>query len=340
MLKKLLLGFVVVIIAVGAGIYAAFQLSPWPSVWLIRNSFDKGAAEAAASISGLVPANMAVERGINYAVGDPDALLDVYAPPGVRQPLPAVVWVHGGGFVSGSRSDLSGYLQVLAARGFVTVGIDYTVAPEARFPRPLRQTNAALAYVLANAGRLNIDPNRIFLAGDSAGAQIAAQAALIISDPGYAQRLGINPGMPRAALRGVVLFCGPYDPATMNFDGPFGNFMRTVIWSYVGTRDPDDKRVAQLSVIPYVTPAYPPVFISVGNVDPLAPQSLALADALRATGVQVDALFFPDDHRPPLDHEYQLLLSTDAGRLALDRSVAFLAAQGRAGRTTNHAPSE
>ncbi len=194
--------------------------------------------------------------------------------------------------------------------------------------------------VLANAGRLNIDLNRIFLAGDSAGAQIAAQAALIISDPAYAQRMGINPGMPRAALRGVVLFCGPYDPATMNFDGLFGKFMRTVIWSYVGTRDPHDKRVAQLSVTPHVTPAYPPVFISVGNVDPLAPQSLALADALRATGVQVDALFFPDDHRPPLDHEYQLLLSTDSGRLALDRSVAFLAAQVGTGWTTRHAPSE
>lgn len=68
-------------------------------------------------------------------------------------------------------------------------------APEARFSTPLRQTNEALAYVVANASRFNIEFDHIFLAGDSAGAQIAAQTALIISDPGYARRLGVNPDM-------------------------------------------------------------------------------------------------------------------------------------------------
>lgn len=324
MLKRFLLGLVAAVIVVAAGVYTAFQLSPWPSVWMIRYSFDKGAAESSASIAGLVPTNISVQNSLSYAPGDKDALLDIYSSPDAQAPQPAVVWVHGGGFISGSRSDLSGYLQILASRGFVTVGIDYTTAPEARFPTPLRQTNQALAYILSNANRFNIDPSQIFLAGDSAGAQIAAQTALIISDPSYSRRLGIDPGMQSAALRGIVLFCGPYDPSTMNFEGPFGDFMRTVIWSYVGTRDPHDERVAQISVAPYVTSAYPPVFISVGNADPLAPQSLAFADALRAKGVEVDALFFPRDHQPPLGHEYQLLLSSDAGQRALHRSVAFL----------------
>ncbi len=58
---------------------------------------------------------------------------------------------------------------------------------------------------------------------------IVAQTALIISEPSYAQRLGIEPGMPSEALRGAVLFCGPYDPAPLNWDGPHG-FMRTVIY--------------------------------------------------------------------------------------------------------------
>jgi acetyl esterase/lipase len=121
----------------------------------------------------------------------------------------------------------------------------------------------------------------------------------------------------------------PYDPTSLNFEGPFADFMRTVIWSYIGTRDPRDARVRQISVTPHVTAAYPPTFISVGNADPLAPQSLALAKALREQGVEVDALFFRDNHDPPLDHEYQLLLTTDAGRLALERSVAFLTARSK-----------
>jgi len=116
--------------------------------------------------------------------------------------------------------------------------------------------------------------------------------------------------------------------------------MRTVIWSYVGTRNPHDERAAQISVAPHVTSTFPPVFISVGNAEPLAPQSVELANALRAKRVAVDALFFPADHQPPLPHEYQLLLSTDAGRLALDRSVAFLTAHATAGTTTVPAPAQ
>jgi acetyl esterase len=54
-----------------------------------------------------------------------------------------------------------------------------------------------------------------------------------------------------------------------------------------------------------------------------------LAEALRAQGVDVDALFFPRDHDPSLGHEYQLLLSTDADRLAFDRAVAFLTARAK-----------
>lgn len=329
MLRKFVLVVTGAVVIFGAGVYAAFQLSPWPSVWLIRYSFDKGGAEAAASVAPLVPKDVSAQRGLSYDSGDRDALFDVFVPTNAKAPLPAIVWVHGGGFVAGTRSDLSNYLRILAARGYVTVAIDYSLAPGARFPTPLRQTNAALAYIVANASRFNIDPERIFLAGDSAGAQIAAQTALTISDASYARRIEISPGIARSVLRGVVLFCGPYDPTSLDFGGPFADFMRTVIWSYVGTSDPRDARVAQISVTPHVTAAYPPAFVSVGNADPLAPQSLTFAEALRAQGVQVDALFFPHDRDPPLDHEYQLLLSTDAGRLALDRAVAFLAAQAR-----------
>jgi acetyl esterase len=327
MLRKAVLAIIGAVIVIAACVYAAFQLSPWPSALLIRHAFAENAAEVAASIEPLVPKDISAQRALSYAPDDPDALFDVFMPAGAQGPLPAVIWVHGGGFIGGSRTDISGYLQVLAARGFVTVAIDYSLAPGARFPTPLRQTNAALTHILTNAGRFNIDPRRIFLAGDSAGAQIVAQTALIISDADYARRMAIEPGLARDSVRGLLLYCGgPYDPATINFSGPFTDFMRTVVWSYIGTRDPRDARIGQMAVTPYVTAAYPPVFISVGNADPLESQSRALAEALRAKGVEVDALFFPADHQPPLEHEYQMLLATAAGRLAFDRSVAFLKA--------------
>jgi acetyl esterase/lipase len=328
-LRKLLLVVAGATAVIAIGVYLAFQVSPWPSVMLIRYAFHKGGTAAADSIASLVPKGISIQRDLSYASGDADAMFDVFSPANLNAPVPAVIWVHGGGFVAGSRSELSNYLQILAARGFVTVAVDYTLAPAARFPTPVRQVNAALAHIIANAQRFNIDPQRIFLAGDSAGAQIAAQSALVISDRDYARRLGIEPGMSRPSLRGLVLFCGPYDPASLNFEGSFADFMRTVIWSYLGTRDPHDPRVQQMSVAPHVTAAYPPAFISVGNADPLAPQSVALAEALRAKGIEIDTLFFPENHEPRLGHEYQLLLATHAGRLALERSVAFLTARSK-----------
>jgi acetyl esterase/lipase len=303
---------------------AAFKLSPWPHVWIIRDGFNRGAAAANASLAPLLPDNVSARYGVSYSAGERDAVFDVFFPDSSTEPLPAVVWVHGGGFVAGSRSDLSNYLQILAARGFVTVAIDYTLAPSGRFPKPVLQTNAALAYLVAHAHELHIDPRRIFLAGDSAGAQIAAQTALVISDPRYSARMGIAPGLEREALRGLLLYCGPYEPTRFPSAGELYGFKKIVMWSYMGTRDMRDERMAGFSVTPHLSALFPPVFISVGNADSLAPQSVDFATALRRYGVEVDALFFPEDYDPPLGHEYQMLLTTDAGRLAFERSITFL----------------
>jgi acetyl esterase len=78
------------------------------------------------------------------------------------------------------------------------------------------------------------------------------------------------------------------------------------------------------SVPHYVTPKFPPTFISAGNGDPLLPHSVAMADALAKEGVRVDRLFFAQEHTPSLPHEYQVNLDSDAGKLALARSLEFL----------------
>jgi acetyl esterase/lipase len=305
------------------GAYVAHQLSPWPYVLLTRAVFAIGAARASASVRPYVPPDISIQRGLHYA-GEPDAAFDIFIPPEVQAPLPVIVWVHGGGFVAGSRADLYSYLQVLASRRFIAVAIDYTRAPKGRFPTPVRQTNEALTYLRAHAHRFHIDPARVFLAGDSAGAQIAVQSALVISDAQYARRIGLEPGIPREVLRGIVLFCGPYDSIGREFAWPYTVFARTVVWSYLGTRRGRDEVVGQLSVTPHVGASFPPAFISVGNHDRLAPQSFELANALRRKGVSVETFFFPDDYEPPLGHEYQLFLSRAEAREVLDRYVAFL----------------
>lgn len=301
------------------------RLTPWPSALLIRAAFDRGATRTGAALSKHVPADLVETVDEAYDISSPDGRLDVFRP-ARDEPLPAVVWVHGGGFLSGSKRDVANYLRVLAGRGFATVGVDYSIAPGSRYPTPVRQVAAAIAHLADHADRLGIDPTRIVLAGDSAGAQIAAQVALLVTDPAYAAEVGIEVELAPSSLRGLVLFCGAYDFTLAQGSSGLGRwFIDTAIWSYLGTRRGHDERTTRQGTVPlHVSPSFPATFVSAGNGDPLLPHTLGLVDVLERHGVDHEVLLFPDDHEPRLGHEYQFDLDTREGREALDRAVAFI----------------
>jgi acetyl esterase len=316
------------VLLVGLG-DVAFKTSPWPEAMIVRVLFDRTAQATADALDKHVPTGVAARIDEHYDPADKDAKLDVFYPAkveGTDTTLPTIVWVHGGGWISGTKSHVANYLRILAANGYTVVGVDYSLAPGAIYPTPVRQVNAALAYLNENAGRLHVDRSRFFLAGDSAGAQIAAQLANLISAPSYASEVGIVPSITRAQLRGVVLHCGIYDIGSLDLDGSFGGFL----WSYMGTKDfLNEPRSAPLSVARYVTPDFPPMFISGGNGDPLTPQSRQMAEAVAGKGVYVDNLFYPASQKPALPHEYQFDLDTAAARQALEQSMRFVAAQSK-----------
>jgi acetyl esterase len=319
--RKVLIGLFIVV----ATIAAAFLLSPWPSVFVIRTIFDSGAAEASAKLEKHLPRSIQTETR-QYDPADADAFMDIHRPTRVLVGTPIIVWVHGGGFVSGRRSDLTNYTKILAGQGFVVVNIDYTIAPDAKYPVPVRQVNEALGYLSRNAQAPGVNPDHIVLAGDSAGAQIAAQTAAVIASPRYAQIIGIEPSLSDRQIAGVLLFCGVYDVTRMGKGGGLiGWFMKSTTWAYSGERDwRDAKGFESMNVAPNITSNYPPAFVSAGNADPLGPQSVSFADSLEAKGVVVDRLFFPSGYEPPLGHEYQFDLDTAEGKEALTKLVTWL----------------
>lgn len=325
---KVLRWAAIAVVAVAALAYAAFQLSSWPSVLLIRMWFDKDTQAMSTALEKHVPLGVTTLFDQRYDSNDSDAYLDVFRPEGTAQPLPAIVWVHGGAFVYGDRSNVTNYLKILAAKGYAAVAVGYSLAPGSNYPTPVLQVNRALGYLTENAERLNIDPARIVVAGDSAGAQIAGQLSLLITSPAYAGKLGVKPAISAENLRGAILFCGALDASRLNFEGPFGAFITTVLWAYMGKRDfIGDPRLKDFSIPLNMTKDYPPFFISVGNGDPLAPSSYDTKAKADALGVANDALFFPAEHQPPLPHEYQFNLDSTDGKLALERVLAFLSAR-------------
>lgn len=304
---------------------AAFAISPWPSILIIRAVFDSGAAEASRKLKARV-SDSVTTTSHRYDPADARAILDIHRPASLERGGPVVVWIHGGGFVSGQRSDITNYAKILAGEGFIVVNVDYTIAPEATYPGPVRQVLAALAYLDREGTGLGLPSKRFVLAGDSAGAQIAAQTAAVITNADYAKLVGVKPDIGSAKVVGALLYCGVYDIAGMGRGGGvFGWFVGSAGWAYSGKRDwRDDAQFQTMSIAPHLTKAFPPAFVSAGNADPLGPQSFAMAENLKKVGVAVETLFFPTDYQPALGHEYQFDLETEAGRLALQRSAAWL----------------
>lgn len=324
-MKRFLLWALAILVVLAAALFLAFRFSPWPSVLVIQYAFMKGDGASEARLAKHVPAGITTRLDLPYG-SDPAEIFDINLPPDASAPLPTVVWIHGGAWIAGSKAGVANYLKVLAGYGYVTVGVEYSTGYGTSYPTPVRQVNTALGYLSAHAAELGLDPARIILAGDSAGAQLAAQVANIVTDPGYAAAVGIVPAIQPDQLRGVVLVSGAYDMQSATVSGNMSWLVNTVLWAYSGIKDfVEDEQFNLASVAHYVTAAFPPAYITSGNGDPLAPQAERFAASLAGMGVEVSSLFYPADHKPLLPHEYQFNLDTGEGRQSLDQMLAFIA---------------
>ena len=276
-----------------------------------------------------LPRNVAVARDIPYGAEE-DAKLDFYLPKdiaGTDRALPTILWIHGGGWAGGSKEYVAQYAAALAAGGFAVAAIDYSLPPKATYPTPVRQAFDALAYLKREAARLHVDPKRFFVAGDSAGAQMAAQVAAATTSKAYARKVGVKPTLDAKALKGALLYCGAFDLATMGFSGPITSKLDGPLAQYAGTQTfRADRKFATFSVARYVTRAFPPSFVTAGNDDDFEDQSRAFAARLKKLGVQVDEMFFDADFTPRQTHVYNFALDNKPARDSVTRSVEFMKA--------------
>ncbi|QSZ50765.1 alpha/beta hydrolase [Arthrobacter sp. D5-1] len=319
-LKKLDVAILLVLI-----VLLALSATPWPSAMLIRSVFERGAQATIDEMTPYVPDTpLQSQAGVVYK---PGSTFDVFSPEGTTAPLPTVVWIHGGAWISGAQRDVNPYLQIIAAEGYTTIGMSYPIAPEATYPTAVRDINDALAYIKDHAAELNVDTSRIVLAGDSAGAQLASQMTTLTVNPEYANLMGIQPALQKSELAATILHCGVYDLRAMaDLNGIVAWGFKTSLWAYTGTKDWSATYAgATMSTIDFVTDDFPPTFISGGNGDGLTwLQSVPYSNRLKDAGVPVTELFWPATHEPELPHEYQFHLNFDEAREARDKTFAFL----------------
>jgi acetyl esterase/lipase len=224
----------------------------------------------------IVPKDGGVSLAVrNAAFGpDPRQRVDVYAP---RRPaaarLPIIVFFYGGSWNSGTKGGYSFVGRALAARGFVVAIPDYRLVPLVRYPGFLEDNAAAVRWVRAHAAGFGGDPDRLILAGHSAGGYDAAMLAL---DPRWL-------GADRAAVRGLIGLAGPYD---------FLPFKEQVVRdAFQGAADPQSTQP-----IGFAGPGSPPALLATGGKDMTVrpSNSDALAAKLGKAGVPVERRIYPD----------------------------------------------
>jgi acetyl esterase/lipase len=229
-----------------------------------------------------------VEPDVVFGTGGGRELrCDIYHPPGGHpsgngaEPRPCIVLVHGGAWRMGDRSQLRGYGILLGRLGYVCVAPEYRLTPESPWPAQIHDVNAAVRWVRANAERLGIDPDRIALEGNSAGAHLALLAAGT-SHLDVFQGDGGNPGVPTD----VAAVVGIYPPTLF----ATGERARGSV-PLAALSEDDDAEVARLaSPITHVRPGFPPTMLIHGTHDTTVPASASLVmyEALATARVPVE----------------------------------------------------
>jgi acetyl esterase/lipase len=335
--RKPFLWTVGIIGGVAIFLLVAFRVSPWPGALVIRAVFNQGDVKTLQALEKHTPEVPITEiSNQQYRQADDDANLDVYFPQSIVNStthLPLIVWTHGGAWVSGNKENVEPYYKLLAAQGFTVISAGYSLAPEHTYPTAVFQLNDMYAYIQKNADRFHVDVAKIILAGDSAGSQLSSQMAALITNPDYAQEVGITPNLQPSQLRGIVLNCGIYRMHDLAHPDPtlprlIGWGTDVSVWAYSGTRDFSAPIIRQMSAYYHTTKDFPPTYITGGNADPLTQvQSMPFAEKLASHHVEVTKLFYPANHQPALPHEYQFNLDNDDGKNAFQKTVEFAKAK-------------
>ncbi|MDJ0331283.1 MULTISPECIES: alpha/beta hydrolase [Planococcus] len=255
-----------------------------------------------------------------------NSLLDIYYPENAPASMPVILWIHGGGYVGGSKDSRQDYAMALADAGYVVANIDYALAPESLYPGPVVQANQALTYMQLHAAEYGGDMNRVFIGGDSAGAQIASQVAALMSNTELAEKMAIQPAISNSQLQGAVLLCGLYNLDTVRATA-FPNIDKYLA-AYTGVEPFESfSKIDELSTVQHVSSNFPPVFITVGDADPFVSQSTELVDVLQSHDIPVNSVFFEGTQKN-LKHEYQYDLSMEDAQETLQKTIQFLSVQG------------
>lgn len=217
-----------------------------------------------------------------------DAKLDLYVARAHETAIPTLIWIHGGGWVGGTKEEAIQRIQPYLAMGMNVVNVEYRLARVALAPAAVEDCRCALRWVIQHAKEYGIDVNRIVVAGGSAGGHLALTTGMLPASAGLDRQC---PGPDNLKVAAIVNWFGISDVNEL-LDGPN---MKTYAVTWFGSA-PDRQQIAKrVSPLAYVRAGLPPVLTIHGDADPTVPyeQSVRLHKALTDAGVVNELMTVP-----------------------------------------------
>ena len=228
-----------------------------------------------------LPSGVTEELDREYGrVGDRALLLDLYSPRDIVGTTPGILFIHGGGWSSGDKSDYRIYATHFAKLGYVVGSVGYRLKKEATYPAAIEDVKCAVRWMRAHAEELRVDPDRIAVVGGSAGGHLSMMVAYS-SDVLELEGTG-GWSETSSAVQAVVDLYGPTD-----FTTPYGRTHKTTTSYLVKSYEEAPELYEQCSPLFHVDATDPPTLIFQGTLDDLVPveQSDRLAAKLESLGV-------------------------------------------------------
>ena len=161
----------------------------------------------------MIPKDIRAKLNVVYTRYGKRAMhLDLFTPTNVKVPIPAIVVIHGGGWLKGSKDKFRAMAIALAKKGYISAAVEYRLGGEAKFPAAIHDCNNAVKYLRANAKKLGLDPNRIGAVGGSAGGHLVG---LMAAAP-HVAKLQSDGGKSKVSsqLQAAIVLAGPLELAT------------------------------------------------------------------------------------------------------------------------------
>jgi acetyl esterase/lipase len=235
-----------------------------------------------------LPAGVEMKKDVVYATyGSREVHLDLYLPKDGKGPFPAVVYIHGGGWVNGGKNAFERQAAYMATKGFVGACIEYRLSGEAKFPAAIYDSKAAVRWLRANAAKYQVNPNKIGAAGGSAGGHLVA----LLGTSWKVKELEGAGG--NAGVSSRVQAVAAFNPVTdfVSIGKATGAGAGKAVSDFLGANYAQNPgRWAEASPMTYVDADSAPTLFLHGDADTTVPyrQSVDMRDKLKAAGVYTD----------------------------------------------------